>query len=112
MMMEVSSPPEYARTTFLGLFACLFTNPLSSLAGQEIVSISVAFPTHFSTLGCVRRGAVVRKPGPAPARVVHRHSTPRGIASGTALARSLSARTCDFRIDRGPRIAGRRGLRR
>jgi hypothetical protein len=29
-MMEVSSPPEYASTTFFGLLADLFTVPLSS----------------------------------------------------------------------------------
>src|SRR5215471_3680502 len=29
MMIEVSSPPEYAKTTFLGLGAVVFTIPLS-----------------------------------------------------------------------------------
>src|ERR1700731_1299610 len=132
MMMEVSRPPEYARTTFFGLGACLFTKPLCLLFEYKLQGNQPYFLQRITGVWHSERGSRswhVSRFVDAKRRPLreggYRVPSDRGrltfgecacrcspVLNCRALAESPFVRTYDFRIGRGPRIAARREFRR
>src|SRR5580658_7638006 len=106
MMMEVSRPPEYASTTFFGLFSCLFTKPLYFLFEYKLYG----HQRDIERTLCDARYAAAPTGGAAADSADSGVGFKPAALNCIALAGWLSARTCDFPIGRERPIVGRRGF--